>query len=294
MIELHERLSEFSYGYGVTREIEKLLQGMGIRSVPYMPNLQEEKKRGFDASFRKPGLPLLLQFKLGQSLSRFYRTDKAHPAPLLTRPFWRFAVDTGEIEGQFETLLKAEIDQAEVYYVAPRFSDWPFYAQLFEAEEVLESSVLVRPSEIRSALDSKGASDGLHRIVYDAERVHVCSEPARIHEVTPDEVVARLAQRIQPGNPPLGDVLENIFRGFDRRLDVRRPPSHADADDESGIVEEAVSGRATPEFSRDQRARRFSQLLTESRSRDHAVATAVGMELWTLGIQMILTEKADT
>jgi len=131
MIDLHERLSEFSYGYGVTREVEKLLSSVGIVSVPFLPSLLQEKKVGFDVKFQNSGLPLLLQFKLGQSLQRFVRSDKSLPAPLLERPFFRFSINTAEPDGQFETLLKAENDGAEAYYLAPRFTDWPQYVSFF-------------------------------------------------------------------------------------------------------------------------------------------------------------------
>jgi hypothetical protein len=155
MIDLHERLSEFSYGYGVTRDVEQLLAGVGIRTVPFMPSLLQEKRIGFDVGFGDRGVPLLLQFKLGQSLSRFVRSDKTRAAPALIRPFFRFSINTGEPDGQFETLLKVEIDGAEVYYVAPRFTDWPQYVQFFDSGEVLERSVMVTPREVRQALVAK-------------------------------------------------------------------------------------------------------------------------------------------
>lgn len=61
-IELRERLSEFSYGYGVTRETEHLLRQIGIRPVPFLPSLLQEADLGFDVAFERPGAPLLLQF----------------------------------------------------------------------------------------------------------------------------------------------------------------------------------------------------------------------------------------
>lgn len=104
MIELHERLSEFSYGYGVTREAEIPLEQTGIRAVPFLPSLIQEKKLGFDVKFDRPGTALMLQFKLGQSLSRFHNSSPVSPRPILDRPFWRFSINTAEPDGQFETL----------------------------------------------------------------------------------------------------------------------------------------------------------------------------------------------
>jgi uncharacterized protein Ymh len=42
MIDLHERLSEFSYGYGVTREVEALLMSVGLHATPFLPSLLHE------------------------------------------------------------------------------------------------------------------------------------------------------------------------------------------------------------------------------------------------------------
>ena len=87
MIDLHERLSEFSYGYGVARETEKLLAGIGVSTAPFLPSLLQEEKLGFDVAFKNRGVPLLLQFKLGHSLQRFVRVDKRFPPPALKKPF---------------------------------------------------------------------------------------------------------------------------------------------------------------------------------------------------------------
>src|ERR1700753_622401 len=120
-VDLHERLSEFSYGYGVTREVEEQLRLRGLAAIPFFPNLIHEAELGFDVGFRRAGIPLLLQFKLGQAARRFVPGPR--PA-FLGQPFWRFNVDTGEQDGQYELLLKSEEDGADVFYVAPKFHDW--------------------------------------------------------------------------------------------------------------------------------------------------------------------------
>ncbi len=73
MIDLHERLSEFSYGYGATREAERLLASIGHHAIPYLPSLPDEGELGFDVAFNLPGRVLVLQFKLGEELLRFRR-----------------------------------------------------------------------------------------------------------------------------------------------------------------------------------------------------------------------------
>jgi hypothetical protein len=286
MIDLHERLSEYSYGYGITRETEKLLKNNGIRAVPFLPNLIQEKDLGFDVGFNRPGVALLFQFKLGHSLKVFRRTDLSVPPPILDRPYWRFNVDTAEPDGQFETLLKAEQDGAETYYIAPRFSDWAHYAELFDQETILDSSLLIRPSEIRTALVNKGDPDGPHRIVYDRYGVHVCSKHVQIEEVNGDTMISKVASAVRERKEAVGVVLNDIFKGFDNRMSVRRQK-------DTKIEDLAMTGsemgyRSTGYLTQNQRARRFEKLLSRAQSRDQAVAATVGLELWALGIQLIV------
>ena len=51
MINLHERLFEFAYGYGVTLEVENLLASNGLHATPFFPSLRQESKLGFDVVF---------------------------------------------------------------------------------------------------------------------------------------------------------------------------------------------------------------------------------------------------
>jgi hypothetical protein len=298
MIDLHERLSEFSYGYGITRDVEKLLSSVGIRTVPFMPSLLQEKQVGFDVGFGGRGVPLMLQFKLGQSLRRFVRSDKSYLAPLLERPFFRFSIDTSEPDGQFETLLKAETDGAEAYYVAPRFTDWPHYVQFFESGEVLERSVMVTPREIRASLDAKGLPDGPHRIVYDRSRVHICSEPADIRDIRPQLIAENILARIGTREESLGHVVHNVYAGMADRSSIRRPVFSESAvkfDQEfSDATEPQLDERASRGFTRIERANRLTQLRERARSEDDAIAAALGFECWALGIQLLFAVRADT
>ena len=141
MINLHERLSEFSYGYGVTREVERLLSARGLRATPFLPSLLHEAELGFDVAFAGPGDVVMLQFKLGQELSRFRRVDPADSIPVLAKPFWRYQVDTAG--HQFLRLAEYEAEGADVFYVAPRFSSWAAYDLAFHANQVLQRSLLL-------------------------------------------------------------------------------------------------------------------------------------------------------
>jgi hypothetical protein len=265
-----------------------------------MPSLLQEKQVGFDVSFNSRGVPLLLQFKLGQSPKRFVRSDKSQPAPALEKPFFRFSIDTSEPDGQFETLLKAEADGAEVYYIAPRFTDWPQYVSFFEEGEILQRSVMVTPGEIRSALVVKGVPDGAHRIVYDQDSVHVCSTPTSISDVRPDHLAEKVSARLRSDGETLRQTVFRLYAGLDDRAAIRReePSQEQDEGDEdlfSRAHMKAMDERTPPQITRLERRRRLTQLKARSRSEDDAVAAALGLEFWGLGIQLIfaVTAPAD-
>jgi hypothetical protein len=289
MIELHERLSEFSYSYGVTQAISKLLASIGIQSVPFLPSLLDEAELGFDVGFRRPGSVLLLQFKLGQSLKRFRRSDPSDSIPYLDRPFWRFWVNTAEPEGQYETLLKAENDGGEVYYSAPRFTDWLEYLAAFEREEVLNRSLLVTPSQVRRALDATGAFDGWHRVNYDVNLVYVCSEPIEVQETRPDELAQRVEERLRH-REELRAIVRRIFAGlkdrhsFCREIAGLRSVTTAE---QRLPPEEIDSLFLSIEEKESLRRHRVESFLTRARSEDDAIAAALGVEAWSLGIQTI-------
>ena len=292
MIDLHERLSEFSYGYGITREVQNLLSDVAIETVPFMPSLIQEDELGFDVGFNRPGAALLLQFKLGQSLRRFVRGYNCFAVPALDKPFFRFSVNTAEPDGQFETLLKAEYDGAETYYVAPIFADWPEYARLFETGAVLEQSILVTPSTIRNALVAQGSPDGMHRVVYDTNSVYVCSEPYQVSDTRKTSLVEGVLQRVVAEGENLAKTVRRIYEGFDHRSSIRRLRPDALLQAERALSSAGSIGERTPEPKRKQeRNQRLEQLRKRARIEDDAVSAALGLELWALGIQLILASR---
>lgn len=280
-VELHERLSEFSYGYGVTREAEEALASVGLRAVPFLPNLLHEAELGFDVGFDRPGVPLLLQFKLGQAMRRFV----PGPGPVLNRPFWRFRIDTAEADGQYELLLKAEQDGAETYYVAPKFHDWQAYLEAYGDGLVISSSLLMTPGRIRAALDASGAPDGPHKLVYDHARAYLCSDPLPLTVVRSRDFAKRLRTRIEKEDVRLGQSMRRVFAGFTERAQVRRSrDSQAAVSSDRrafSIASDTGTGAAV-------RRERFADYRGRSKSLDEAITAAVGAETWAAGIQMIM------
>jgi hypothetical protein len=287
-VDLHQRLSEFSYGYGVSREVEQLLAMVGIHTTQFMPSLLHEKKVAFDVGFDKPGAVLLLQFKLGEALKRFRRTNMAKPPPVLGKPFWRFGVDTAEPDGQYDVLLKAEQDGAEVFYVAPRFTTWDRYASLFQQSRVLERSVLLPPSQIEAKLVATNEPDGWHRVVYDRSRVHVLSDPKEVEAVRAQALPALVRSRIEERRRPLGDLLRGVYQGFERRRAIRGGQG-ASLPDSEAAMELAPSPRRLAA----ERSRRLEQFRANADTEDHAVFNAVGVETWAAGCQLLVATVAD-
>lgn len=291
MVDLHERLSEFSYGYGVTREVEKLLASVGLNAVPFLPSLLQEATLGFDVGFNKKGAPLLIQFKLGQVLARYRRSTPTETIPVLARPFWRFWVDTSEQDGQYEALLKAELDGAETYYAAPRFSNWTDYGNAFQAEAVLQQSLLIKPTEIREGLDAQGVPDGWHKVVYDGNNRYVCSEPLSLREVRPAELAQTILARIVEQPLTLAETCHRIFLGLADRSPVRRKAikPHIGRTGEEHELE--VSMVMPLRDAAKDRQQRLDDYRSRAKSEDDAIATSLAVEMWTTGIQTIFAAE---
>jgi hypothetical protein len=285
-VELHERLSEFSYGYGVTREVERELRSQELSATPFLPSLLHEAKLGFDVGFKRVGAPLLLQFKLGQAMRRFV------PAPRpkkLNKLFWRYTINTAEPDGQFELLLKAEKDGAEVYYFAPKFHDWEIYLEIFECKQILSKSLIIKPSEIRRVMTKNKIPDAKHRIVYSGSKSYLCSDPIEVEAVDASRLMEDVRGRIERGRA-LGDVLQHIYDGFSRRSEIRRPRETGTEEDPDRIAYSIPSDLGSQV---ELRRQRLTRLRSSGYTEEQAVALSVGAEAWSSGAQLVfVTESA--
>jgi len=258
MIDLHERLSEFSFGYGVTREVERLLADLGLHVTPFMPSLVHEASLGFDVAFQSRGSVIALQFKLGEELRRFHKKPPVTSAPLLDRPFWRYKIDT--TGHQFARLANFEHCGADVHYVAPRFSTWWHYEQAFHNETILEHSLLLRPSDIAQGITANGGTPGDHQIVYDRHRRYVCSIPSPLEEQTATKLGESVATKIRASDVRLRDRLFKIFS--------------RSRDQESGISisrQKIAAAQVDPS--------------------DDELLLTVGMEAWSQGAQLLFVTE---
>jgi hypothetical protein len=257
--------------------------------VPFLPSLLHEAEIGCDVHFDRPGVALLIQFKLGQELKQFRRKKPSITTPDLDRPFWRFEVDTAEEDGQYDLLLKAESAGAEVYYVAPRFTDWDRYAAAFQSAEVLDHSLMMRPSNIDGKLRAQGEPDGPHKVVYDTRRVYVFSAPIQVGESRKEDVSRSIKEVVKEREEPMGSALKRILNSFSERREIRLASDAEPATAYSSLAAASSPreiGRSFQEMKRE-RTERLQALGSRSRTEEDAIFASVGIETWASGSQLV-------
>src|SRR5262245_8892512 len=114
-------ISKFSYGFALTHELVNSA-GPSLRAAPIFPSLIEEGRAGggYDVQLDLPGIPLFLQFKRADCMTR--RTAKEIKSGLRLRlPFYRFRITERRRSAQHDLLLELDVDPNEVFYAAPRF-----------------------------------------------------------------------------------------------------------------------------------------------------------------------------
>jgi hypothetical protein len=140
---------------------------------------------------------------------------------------------------------------------------------------------MVTPREIREALVAKGSPDGHHRIVYDRTATHVFSEPKQIRDVRPSMIADSIINRVRAEGERTGP-----------RSDVSGPPIPTSRK-RKRVVTSAFSPIPTLEkrlplrLTSIERSSRLAQLRTRSKSEEDAIAAALGLEFWGLGIQLL-------
>jgi hypothetical protein len=272
---------------------------VGLRTTPFLPSLLQEKKLVFDVAFDRPGVPLLLQFKLGEALQRLRWQDPSKPSPVLGRPFWRFNIDTAEPNGQFDLLLKSEQAGAEVYYVAPRFTSWDGYVLAYESDQVLDRSLLLSPSQVDAQLTAAAEPDGRHRVLYDGWTSYVCSEARELIEVRAGDLAHKIRTGIEQQSRRMDLAIRDVHLALERQREIRvRPPTLEPHGDTPYVMQAPVSGELASgsEHLVAGRLRRFSDFRARAVSEPHARFAALGFEAWATGSQLVavtLPEEED-
>lgn len=146
-------ISEFSYGFAVTSE---LVQAPGaVTASPVFPSLRAEGQQGggWDVRLDRPGVPLFLQFKLCDQMTR--RTCREARQAGFNVPCYRMHLRPARSSRQHEMLLDLEESGQEVYYSAPMFHLPEELNGAFLQGGVRAQSIWIRPSDIGPLPDDR-------------------------------------------------------------------------------------------------------------------------------------------
>lgn len=198
-------ISEFSYGFALTHEL--VLSLGSLVAAPIFPSLIEEGKvgGGYDVKLEAPGLPLFLQFKRSERLTRGTAREIKAGAPLML-PYHRIALTARRDSDQHDMLI--ELDQAPnvVFYAAPMFDQKKEFDEAFLHGEVRARSFFVSPAAIGAFLD-----DGAHHLSFDGISCVVMSVPKIVPSLGASELQSLLLDRLQSDKRPLRAVVDDAI-----------------------------------------------------------------------------------
>lgn len=197
MRDMKSLISEFSYGFALTHEFVSALGSLS--AAPVFPSLIEEGRAGggYDVKLEAPGLPLFLQFKRSDCLSRRSAREIRAGAPLTT-PFYRLEITAKADSAQHEMLIDLDQPPNLVFYAAPMFHKKAEFDAAFLSGSVRQQSFFVRPRTIGLFTD-----DGPHHLSFDGRSCVVMSEPKVIEGLGAAELEALLRERLQQDDRPL-------------------------------------------------------------------------------------------
>lgn len=194
-------ISEFSYGFALTHELVLALGS--LTAAPIFPSLIAEGKAGggYDVKLEAPGLPMFLQFKRSDCLSRRNAREIA-AGVALSVPYYRLEITGRADSRQHEMLL--ELDQAPnlVFYAAPMFHKKTEFDSAFLARTVRQRSFYVRPGTIGSFTD-----DEAHHLSFDGTQFVVMSKPRVIEGYGAAELEGVLMERLAAEKRPLHQII---------------------------------------------------------------------------------------
>jgi hypothetical protein len=193
-------ISEFSYGFAITNELVGWAQ---LSAAPIFPSLVEEGRvgGGYDVKLDMPGLPLYLQFKRAERMTRNSAREISTGKTTLTLPYHRFHITDWGISDQHKLLLELDQGNTLVFYAAPRFHTLTEINSAWKDNSVASQSVFVAPRAI-GVLDHEP-----HTVAYDRHKYE--SQPIRdsIRELAQNlaDAEGRARERLTPPRRSPGD-----------------------------------------------------------------------------------------
>ncbi len=189
-------MSEFTYGFALTSEL--VWSGAPFVALPVFPSLVREGASGggWDVQIARPTVPLFLQFKISDYMTRSSCKEAQQGFPV---PCYRMHLRAGRISNQHELLLKLEASGHEVYYCAPAFHRTQELNRVFLATQVAAQSLWLRPSEVGPLPD-----DDEHSVSFRRGGPYAFFSVRRDLYPRPFEVIGRqLLQSVREHGVPL-------------------------------------------------------------------------------------------
>ena len=150
---MRPRISEFSYGFALTRElIDQKWRGIALTKAPYMPSLLAEGRSGggFDVKLHGVNVLIFLQFKVSHLMTR--STAMGVATGHVSVPYYRFDIHAPRSSDQHRLLLQLEQQPSPipkiVQYAAPAFYFEGEFDHAFSKGTVSTQSIFVNPSQI--------------------------------------------------------------------------------------------------------------------------------------------------
>ncbi len=200
-------ISETSYGYALTDELIHR-QNIPINAAPIFPTLYQEGQAGggYDLLLDRPGLPLFLQFKLSDYLSR----ANALEMHIFNNPYYRIYITKRNHSNQHQMLYELELNNElnEVFYTAPLFHEPEELNHAYLNGNVSNRSLWIKPSDIGLLVD-----DDQHYVVFDSPtNWYMCSEPKKMdYNVTFEYMSKELKKNLKDkGNEFTKEYIDNL------------------------------------------------------------------------------------
>jgi len=138
--------SEFTFGYAVTRHLEGMLGGR--RVLPNFPTQPEEADGGYDVDFLAHGVPLFVQYKRSEVMTRRSATEHKLHAGQWGMPIYRMHLH-GHNGYRQHYLMQGLEDAGNVaVYITSQVGSKAMLNQHYEAGRIMDGARMFLPSEI--------------------------------------------------------------------------------------------------------------------------------------------------
>ena len=130
-------MTEFSFSFAFTHEL--LTQLPSADAAPYFPSLRAEALLGYDLKVGFNGIPIYLQYKLSEGLTR----GQAKYWAKYNGEYYRFDITSLRVSQQHDILKDLSVKEPHVYYVAPVFWKIGNFNIYYQTNRILDNSICV-------------------------------------------------------------------------------------------------------------------------------------------------------